>query len=64
MRCENSTYHILPPTCGGKQATHRVTITYNEVERDELLLCETCAKNLVRDARRHGHSCTNHPIDR
>ena len=63
MKCENSTYRILPPTCLGSEATHRVTIAYSEVENDELLVCEPCGKNLVKDGRRHGYGCTMRPIE-
>lgn len=63
MKCDNATHRILSPTCPGKPATHRVTITYNEVESDELLVCESCGENLVRDARRHGYTCTICPIE-
>jgi len=56
MKCDNSGIHqIISPTCCGKDATRGVTVHYHELERDVLNLCDDCARNLARDARRHGY---------
>jgi len=43
------------PQCWKGQATKRVVIVYNEVEKDTLHLCGSCTTVVARDARRHGY---------
>lgn len=40
---------------GSREAARKVTVTYSEVESDELHLCLECARWLATDARRHGY---------
>ena len=56
MKCDNDSsmgHCIVTPQCFKGEVTRLVTVKYNMVEKDELSLCEECAKALARDARRH-----------
>jgi hypothetical protein len=46
---------ICAPACYIGVAARTVTVSYNEVEKDTLELCEDCAKVISRDAKRHGY---------
>ena len=63
MQCENASrlghYPVVSPQCYDGAATRIVTIQYNEVEKDTLLLCNNCAKAVAKDARRRGYKVTN-----
>jgi len=50
---------IVPPACYQGQATKKLTIQYNEVEKDSLNLCAKCCQLIARDARRHGYRATS-----
>lgn len=59
-KCENGQaahlgHAICAPACYNDAAVRTVTVSYNEVEKDTLQLCEECAKVISRDARRHGY---------
>ena len=58
MKCDNDSsmgHCVINPQCFRGEATVILTIEYNEVERDTLNLCEDCAKNVAKDAKRHGY---------
>jgi len=59
MLCENNgrlaKTTIVGPGCYDNQAVWKVTITYSEVEYDELYLCDVCKNTIAADARRHGY---------
>ena len=58
MKCDNDSsmgQGIIAPQCLWGKATKQVTVQYNEVERDVLNLCEECAAEVTKDARRHGY---------
>ncbi len=55
MKCENGEnaylgHPILSPTCFRDEATRQVTIEYNDVEKNVLHLCESCARRIKNDA--------------
>ena len=63
MFCDYDTSRGFCPTdglgCFKGIATRQVQVTYNEVEKDSLNLCESCYKQLKVSVRRQGYKLTS-----
>lgn len=67
MKCDNGEkaylgHPILSPACYRDEATREVTIEYNDVEKDVLNLCESCARRIMADARCHHYKVSSKKI--
>jgi len=57
--CENSnrlTNNIINPKCYDGKKEYKVTIQYNECERDTLFLCPSCMNAIKKDCRKQGYA--------
>jgi hypothetical protein len=63
MICDNRK-PVVPPTCVGRQASHLLTVIYNDIEKDVLHVCAECGQRIATDARGHGYRTTMRKLDR
>jgi len=45
----------LSPQCVDGKREFECTVIYNEVEKDTMVLCAECRKQLMREARKHSY---------
>ena len=59
MRCDNdntSGNYIYFGGCFNGKAEYKLTIKYNDTEKDILYLCKTCMNNIKKDAEKHNYN--------
>jgi hypothetical protein len=52
------------PGCAYGKAEVKLIVTYNECEKDELVLCKSCADYISKDAKNNGYSIKRIKITR
>ena len=45
----------LSPQCVDGKREYECTVSYNEVEKDTIVLCGECRQHLMKLARKHGY---------
>lgn len=67
MFCDNASRRgtgvSVKPQCNQGLRENEVTVIYNAVDRDTMVLCNECTKHLRREARRHGYKVDIKPLN-